>query len=97
MKGAQILFAVAAEEFNIAQGLRAFFFNGKAAVLVLDVVGGGDDIIGDLEKIPIVVTIWTLQEINYFGLVHGHVEIRYFRSASTDCLMILEPPVEAPG
>jgi len=50
MEGAEVFFAVTAKELHVAKGLGAFVFNSKTSVSVLDIVGGGDDIVGDLEK-----------------------------------------------
>jgi len=50
VKGAEVLFAVAAKELDITKGLGTFILNRKAAVSVLDIMGGGNDVVGDLEK-----------------------------------------------
>jgi hypothetical protein len=59
VKRCQILFAIAAEKLDVTQGLRILFFNGKAAVGILHVMGRGDDVIGDFKKILFIAAIRT--------------------------------------
>lgn len=64
MKRCQILFTVAAKELDVAQGLCALFFNSEAAVGVLHIVCGGDDVIGNFEKVLFITAIGALYEID---------------------------------
>lgn len=68
MKRGEVFFAVAAKELYVAKRLGAFVFNGKTAVSVLDIVGGGDDVVSDFEKFRLVATIWASEQVSDFRL-----------------------------
>ena len=63
MKGGEVLFAVAAKEFYVAQRLGVFIFDGKTAVSVLNIVGCGNDVIGDFEKIRFIPAVRAFEQI----------------------------------
>lgn len=54
MEFAEIFLALAANKFDFAQYLRVVRFRGKASILILDVVGGDNDIFGNFVEIAIV-------------------------------------------
>ena len=72
MKGGEILLAVAAKEFYVAQRLGVFVFNGKTAVSVLNIVGCGYDVIGDFEKIRFISAVRTFEQVAYSRLMKLH-------------------------
>ncbi len=72
MEGSQVLIAVTAKKFHIAQRLGAFVLKSKAAVCILDVVCRGNYIIRNFEEICSVATIRTFKEVCYCWLVKGH-------------------------
>ena len=51
VKNRQILVAFPAEEFDLAQDLRVDEFGGEAAVGILDVVCGDNNVVGYFEEI----------------------------------------------
>ena len=78
MEGSQVLIAVTAKKFHVAQRLGAFVLNCKTTVCILDVVRRGNNIIGDFKKICIITTIWTFKEVRYCWLVKGHDRNSFF-------------------
>ncbi len=65
MKGGEVFFTVTAKQFYVAKGLRAFAFNSKAAIAILDVVGCGYNIVCDFEKFGVVAAVRAGQKICY--------------------------------
>ncbi len=74
MKGREVFVTVAAEELDVAHGLRTFVFNGETAVRVLDVMGRCYDIVCDFEEILVVAAVRTFESIGYFGCAKRHNE-----------------------
>jgi hypothetical protein len=57
MEVGKILVAATAKELDVTHCLGASLFYGEASVRVLDVVGCGNDIVGDLEELSVIPTV----------------------------------------
>ena len=69
MKRGEVFFAVAAKELYVAKRLGVFIFNSKAAVFILNIVGGSNDVIGYFKKFRLVATVGAFEQIADFWLV----------------------------
>ena len=68
MEGRKIFFAVTAEKFYVAKGLRTAFFNGETPIGVLNIMGCGNHIVCDFKEILFIAAVRTFEKVrNFWG------------------------------
>ena len=72
MEGGEIFVTFSADQSDGPQDLRVIFFRGEAAIRILDILSCDNNILSNFNKIFIIATRWTRDQIDWRTIFNRH-------------------------
>lgn len=86
MEGGEIFVTFSADQPDRAQDLGAILFRGEAAVRILDILSGNNDVLSNFNKIFIIPARWTRDQIDWRTIFNRHGSVNGVRWRTEDIL-----------